>query len=96
MSVYLIAEMVWKNTDWLADYLAVVPQLVLKHGGRYVVQTGEIERIEGSRDRTDGVVILEFPDRDAAMAFLNDPDYESPKAARLANTISETILVPTK
>ncbi len=96
MAVYLIAEMTWKNTDWLPAYLGVVPALVEKHGGRYVVQTGEIERLEGTRDKTDGIVVLEFPDRDAAMAFLDDPAYQEQKAARLENTVSETILVPVK
>jgi uncharacterized protein (DUF1330 family) len=96
MSVYLIAEMKWKDTDWLPDYLSLVPDLVKKHGGSYVVQTGEIERLEGTREPTDAIVILEFPDREAALGFMNDPEYESPKAARLRGTISETILVPTK
>jgi len=88
--------MTWKNTDWLAEYLPAVQQLVFKHGGHYVVQTGEIERLEGSRESTDGLVIIEFPNRDAAHAFVNDPDYASFKAVRLSNTNSETILVPTK
>jgi uncharacterized protein (DUF1330 family) len=94
MSVYLIAEMKWKDTSWLPSYLETVPDLVRKHGGSYVVQTGEIERLEGTREPTDGIVILEFPDREAALGFVNDPDYEAPKAARLQGTHSETILVP--
>ncbi len=61
-----------------------------------MVRTGEIERLEGTRDETDGIVVLEFPDRDAALAFIDDPEYEGPKKARLANTLSETILVPLK
>jgi uncharacterized protein (DUF1330 family) len=96
MSVYLIAEMNWKKTDWLPGYLEVVPDLVRKHGGSYVVQTGEIERLEGTRETADGIGILEFPDREAALAFMKDPAYQQPKATRLKNTHSETILVPVK
>jgi len=96
MSVYVIAEMKWKGTSWLPGYLEVVPDLVRKHGGSYIVQTGEIERLEGTREATDGIVILEFPDREAALGFMNDPAYQQPKATRLKNTHSETILVPVK
>jgi uncharacterized protein (DUF1330 family) len=96
MAAYLIAEMKWKDTAWLPDYLKVVPQLVAKHGGSYLVQTGEIERLEGTREATDGIVILEFPTLEAAHAFMDDPEYQDPKAARLKGTHSETILVPGK
>ena len=61
MAAYLIGEMKWKDTTWIPEYLKIVPALIEKHGGRYVVQTGEIERLEGTREQTDGVVILEFP-----------------------------------
>ena len=96
MPAYLMAEMKWKETSWLPEYLGVVPDLVRRHGGSYIVQTGEIERLEGTREESDGIVILQFPDREAALAFMNDPEYASPKAARLKNTHSETILVPGK
>jgi len=96
MAVFLIAEMKWQDTSWIADYLEVVPDLVRKHGGSYVVQTGEIERLEGTREPADGIVVLRFPDREAALAFLEDPDYAAPKAARLNGSHSESILVPVK
>jgi len=76
MPAYLIAEMKWKDTSWLPEYLRVVPDLVRRHGGSYIVQTGEIERLEGTREESDGIVILQFPDREAALAFMND--LESP------------------
>ena len=96
MSVLFIGEMKFKNTDWIPDYLSRVPELISKHGGRYVVQTLEVERLEGTRGKADSVVVLEFPDRDAALAFMNDPEYQEPKSARVAGTTSEVILVPVK
>jgi uncharacterized protein (DUF1330 family) len=52
MSVFLIAQMKWKDTDWIADYLKVVPGLVEKHGGSHVVQTGEIQWLKGTHSET--------------------------------------------
>jgi uncharacterized protein (DUF1330 family) len=59
MAVFLIAQMKWKDTEWIAEYLKVVPLLVEKHGGSYVVQTGEIERLEGTHSETILVPVKE-------------------------------------
>jgi uncharacterized protein (DUF1330 family) len=96
MAAYLIAEMNWKDSKWLPEYLKAVPGLLQKHGGSYLVQTGESERIEGTREVADALVVIEFPTVEAARAFLDDPEYAAPRAARLAGTYSETILVPGK
>ena len=94
MSTYMIAEMKFRDTRWVDDYMAVVPDIVRKHGGIYISQALDIERIEGHRENPDVVVIIQFPSKEDAYGFSNDPEYQPYSAARQRSTDSEVILVP--
>lgn len=94
MPSYLVAEMKLKETDWMNDYLSVVPDIVKKHSGVYIFQALEIERVEGTRGNPDVVVIILFPSKEEAQGFLTDPDYQPYSAARRKGTDSEVMLVP--
>jgi uncharacterized protein (DUF1330 family) len=50
-------------------------------GMRALAVYGEMECIEG--EPADGVVILEFPDKDAARAWYNSPEYQARVPHRL-------------
>lgn len=85
------------NTDtWISDYMGAVPALVEKHGGRYIVQTPEYERIEGEGRETDPamIVILEWPSKEAETAFVTDPDYAPHHKARLEGATNNSFSVP--
>ncbi len=46
-----------------------------KYGGRYLVVGGDPAVIQGD-ECPKSVVLLEFPTREAAKSFYNDPEYE--------------------
>ena len=55
------------------DYVAALPDVLRKFGGRYVTRGGQTEVVEGkSKSR---VVILEFPSYQAAMDCYRSPEY---------------------
>ncbi len=91
MTVYLIARMEITNQDRFSDYVAKAPAIFAKHGGVYL-GGGVPETLEGP---TEGrrIAVIEFPDRAAADAYYNDPDYEPVRAIRWGATQSEIILV---
>ena len=73
-------------------YVEAIPAFIGKHGGRYIVRGVEPSVMEG--DWTpERVVILEFPSRGNATAFLDDPDAQALFAVRHRTTNSNLILV---
>ena len=92
MPAYLIANIRVHDAQRYQDYVAHVPALIAKHGGQYRVRGGEAEALEG-QCTPDRLIILEFPDRAAALAFYNDPAYEPLKALRQAITDSTLVVV---
>ena len=87
MSVYLIVNVEVKDPAAFERYRAGVPALIRKHGGEYLVRGGNPELLEGGWNPSR-VVLLRFPDRASAMAFMEDPEYRPLKELRhrVANT----------
>ena len=91
MSAYVIANVRVNDTERYKDYVAAVPALIEKHGGKYCVRGGESQVLEGEWG-PDRFVVIEFPSRDAALAFYNDPDYVPFRSLRQAVTDSNVIV----
>ena len=91
MTTYLIARMEITDPERYEDYGAKAPALFAKHGGRYV-GGGDPETLEGPAEERR-IVVIAFPDRAAAEAYYNDPDYVPVRAIRWEATQSEIILV---
>ena len=71
---YLIA-IVWNEANEAIRADRKRNDLLDKHGGRYLVFGGNPTVVRGD-DGPSHVVMLEFPTRDAAKSFYNDPGYE--------------------
>ena len=74
MAVYLVGLLNIRNTDWLEKYQAPTAALIAKHGGRYLAAGGAMEQVEGD-SLPSATVLLEFPTKEAALAWYNDPEY---------------------
>jgi uncharacterized protein (DUF1330 family) len=92
MTAYLIADIRVRDTERYQDYVANVLALVEKHGGRYRVRGGAVDVLEGSWS-PGRLVILEFPDRAAALGFYSDPAYAPLKKLRQTIAASAVALV---
>ena len=75
MPAYVIGRLNMRDPSWVETYRATVPSLVAKHGGKYLVRGGKMERLEGSDPLPTSYVVLEFPTVAAAKAFHDDPAY---------------------
>lgn len=92
MTAYLVLDFAVKDLRGFLPYAEAIPAFIEKHGGRYVVRGVEPTVMEG--DWTpERMVILEFPSRDHAQAFLADPDAQSLFALRHRTTDSKLVLV---
>ena len=91
MPAYYIGEHLISNVALFDDYLAKVVPMVERFGGRYLTKAGSHEILEGDW-RPNRVVIIEFPAREEAEAFLGDPEIQDLFKVRHATTTSKLVL----
>ncbi len=91
MSAYLIVDLAVHDRQTFARYRDLVLPLVTKHGGEYLVRSGALETIEGNW-QPERLVVIEFPHRAAARAFLDDPEYAPVAKLRFDSARSNMIL----
>jgi uncharacterized protein (DUF1330 family) len=82
MSAYLIITAVIHDRDaFVGGYGAAAARLVSAMGGRYRFRGPGATALEGGPDGAS-VVISEWPDRAAALAFWNSPEYAAIRPLR--------------
>ena len=88
---YWIANVDVHNADGYKEYVAALPDILRKFGGRYVTRGGRTDVVEGkNRSR---VVVLEFPSYDAAMACYRSPEYAKAISLRQASADADLIVI---
>lgn len=80
------------DAEGFKSYTAVVPGLVSRFGGRYRVLGGATTVLEGSWPEVK-TVISEWPDRAAAQAFWDSPEYAAARALREGTGSFTVVLV---
>ena len=92
MPTYLIANIELHDPERYREYVEHVPALIERHGGAYRVRGGSSRVLEGAWTPSR-FIVLEFPSRDAALAFYEDPDYVPYRSLRQSISDSNVILV---
>lgn len=88
---YWIANVDVHNQDGYKQYVALLPDIFRKYGGRYMTSGGRTELVEGkSRSR---IVIIEFPSYEAAMTCYRSSEYAKAIAVRQANSDADLIVI---
>ena len=88
MAFYSVLAGTPKSEDWIPDYLPAANKLVAKHGGKYLARTATHEQVEGANAPAALRIILEWPSKEAAMNFMNDPEYKPHLSARTGGSES--------
>lgn len=96
MIFYSVLAVTPTTDAWVADYIGPANKLVAKHGGRYLARTAAHEQVEGTEDPAALRIILEWPSRAAALAFMNDPEYVPHLEARTNGSKSFHYLIEGK
>jgi uncharacterized protein (DUF1330 family) len=92
MTAYLVLDFSIRDVPGFMAYVEAIPAFIEKHGGRYIVRGVEPTVMEGEW-APERMVILEFPSRENAKAFLGDPAAQALFDVRHRTTISKLILV---
>ena len=96
MTCYSILAVTPTATDWIPSYVGAAGALVAKHGGTYLARTASHERLEGEGEEVALRILLQWPSREAALAFMSDPDYAPQLEARTAGSVSHHVLIEGK
>jgi uncharacterized protein (DUF1330 family) len=93
MPAYVIADVreAW-DAEKLDEYRRRNTDAVANHGGRFVVRGGEQELLEGDWPSLR-IVVIEFPDMDAARAWWSSNEYEAIKPLRRDGSTTNIVLV---
>lgn len=92
MKHYSYGEITVTDRGWVQNYLAHVNGLIAKHGGKVLARTLSFERVEGDQTTPTNVILIEWPSREAARAFFDDPEYGPLREQRRAGSTSEITL----
>lgn len=92
MSVLLICDVEVENPELYAKYTAQTPDLIKRHGGRFLARGQALETLEGP-EFENRLVIVEFPSRAAAKAFYHSPEYKSLSEIRRSAANSRFLLI---
>ncbi len=93
MTCYSVLEVTPTRDDWGPAYVEAVGALVARYGGKYLARTAKHERLEGQGENAALRVLLEWPSREAALAFMSDPEYAPHLRARTAGSVSHHYLI---
>ncbi|RNC92734.1 MAG: DUF1330 domain-containing protein [Allomuricauda sp.] len=96
MSYYSVLDVTPGNESWIRDYLPTANKLVAKHGGKYLARTASHEQIEGEQKTAALRIIIEWPSKENAVAFMHDPEYAPHLKARTIGSISHHYLIEGK
>ena len=92
MKAYLVLDLSVNDLSGFRKYIAEIPAFIAKHSGKYIVQGVQPTTIEGDW-RVERMVIIEFPEREKAEAFLRDPEILDLFRVRHDTTTSKLVLV---
>jgi uncharacterized protein (DUF1330 family) len=92
MPAYIIAEVKVTNPEGYEPYRPLAAESVARFGGRFLVRGGKADLIEGE-PAPERVVVIEFPNADAARRWYFSPEYQQALKLRQANSSGRLILV---
>jgi uncharacterized protein (DUF1330 family) len=92
MKAYLVVDLSVHDFEGFRKYIAGIPAFIAKHSGKFIVRGAQPTPIEGDW-KPERMVILEFPERQKAEAFLTDPEVQELFKVRHATTTSNLVLV---
>ena len=98
MPAYMIVTAkIADRAAFISGYGAAAGELVAKFGGKYVLRGPGAELLEGDTgtEHLDGasMVISEWPDKAAAKAFWNSPEYADVKKLRAGIADCQVLLI---
>jgi uncharacterized protein (DUF1330 family) len=88
----MIVDITVKNESLYSEYIAKVPNIIEKYGGRYLVRGGEITPIT-SNWNPQRVIIIEFDSKEQLQRCFSSQEYLEISPLREQSTVGKSIIV---
>lgn len=82
MPAYVVVDTAIHDDETYERYKALARPIVERHGGEYIARGGALEVLEDELWTPSRLVIVRFPDMEAARTFASDSEYAPVKALR--------------
>jgi len=92
MAAYVLVQIEVHDSLTYERYKQLSGPSLVPFGGRFIVRGGAVETMEGSW-HPRRLVMIEFPDANAARTWWASPEYAEGKALRQASASTEMLLV---
>ncbi len=92
MSAYVIADVTVTDAEKMAQYREWSTKAMQEHGAEVLVRGGEFEVLEGPWTPSR-LVLLKFPNRDAAKAFYTSQTYSHARTLREGPGVIRMVVV---
>ena len=92
MAAYVIANVNVQDAARFEEYRRQVPATIAKHGGRFLVRGGRVERVEGTWSPAR-LVVLEFASMEQARRWYDSEEYREPRALRTKCAMTDVVFV---
>lgn len=89
---YLLVQSDVTNAEQYAAYAKQTPAIVEKFGGKFLARGGRNATLEGTRAPAR-VVVIEFPNFEAATGFYNSPEYVAARKVRSGAATMQMVAV---
>ena len=96
MPYYSVLDVTPTTDDWIPGYLPTANARVAAFGGRYLARTSSHTQVEGAEAPAALRIIIEWPDKASAEAFMADETYAPHLAARTHGSLSQHYLIEGK
>ena len=92
MPVYMIIEIKVMDKELYTRYVEKVPEIVKKHGGRYLVRGGKVIPMFGNWS-PERIVLIEFKTEEQLRNCFNSAEYLKIATFRENSTITKAVIV---
>ncbi len=93
MTAYALATLRLEDRDKVAQYREKAADALARHGGAVVQASADLDVLEGPIEAPDMAALLSFPDRNAAQAWISDPEIADVHALRRGSGQSIVLLL---
>ena len=91
MPAYIVSRVKILSPESMQRYMNEAPATVAAFGGRYLVRGNDVQALEGAWEH-ERMVIVEFPDQDAALAWYHSDVYRPLRDLRQDNAEAVILL----
>lgn len=91
MAAYIVSRVKIVDREAMKRYMEEAPATVAAFGGRYLVRGGDVQALEGTWEH-ERMVVVEFPDKSAALAWYQSEMYRPLRELRQANAEAVILL----